>query len=258
MSVSAHRYSEEGERAKQAWTVDGETILADTKMLYDVDGEAVDIAPPTLEGESGIELEAFAPTAGIDPLLYDSAYCVFAAKGSGKALGAIADILRANPSRVLAGSARFTDRPRSVVLRWSEAAQAIVLHTLAYTARVRFAEMRGAAEGLETPDAVTLAQGETLVASLPATFAPMDSDPMEAAIIAALHVAKPSAAVLPAEVATTNADILATLREDMERAAQAKGEAKGEGERETKSGAAAAHQPRTPTTKGGRKTKATA
>jgi non-homologous end joining protein Ku len=250
MSVAAHRYSEDGQRAKQAWTVDGETILAETKMLYDVDGEPVEIVPPELDGDKGIDLQAFAPTAGIDPLLYDSAYCVFPAKGSGKALGAIAKLLRDNPAMVLAGTARFTDRPRSVVLRWSEAAGAIVLHTLAYTARVRFAEMRAASEALEDPDAVTLAQGETLVASLPAEYSPADTDPMEGAIIEALLRARPSAESAIPDLVTTNADILATLRADMQRAAEAKDSAE--------TGAAAVHQTTKTTTRGGRKPKAKA
>jgi non-homologous end joining protein Ku len=235
-SISAHRFAN-GERARQAWTIDGESIV-ETSLLYDVDGAAVEIDAPrvgndgrVLEGSesddpSEIVLSAWTESAAIDPLLYDASYCVMAGKGGADGMGLVAKILRDDPSRVLAGVARFTDRPRSVVLRWSEAAGSVVLHTLTYAARVRFEGMRKASESFADPSPELEAQAALFTASLPSAFTPLDSDPLEAAVINALREVCPSAQL--AEVPTTAADILATLRADVaEKGAATKGATKG-------------------------------
>ena len=224
-SVGAHHYDPATrERARQSWTIDGETVLPETVLLYDVDGEAVEIPAPRV-GNDGrvldgadeddpkeIVLEAFLDAGDIDPLLYDSSYCLFPGKG-GAEFGAVVGMLRGS-GKVLAGTARFTDRPRSVVLRYCEAAGSVVLHTLTFTSRVRFAAMSTAAGEIKTPSEAATAQALALASALPKSWTPLDVDALESATLAALAAVKPEADI--AEVATTDADILATLRGDVE------------------------------------------
>jgi non-homologous end joining protein Ku len=216
-AVSAHRYAAGADgalvRAKQAWTIDGETLAAETVLAYDVDGEAVEIDAPEIDGAKGIELAAYVDAATIDPLFYDSAYCLFPGDGGAEGLGLIASILRGTPM-MLAGTARFTDRPRSVVIRWSDAAQSLILHTLTFTSRVRFAEMLNASAALVPPPPALVAQAGILTGALPDTFLPADADALEVATATALHKARPTAKRAPAPTVSAQ-EILDVLKADV-------------------------------------------
>ena len=219
-AVTAHHYDPVTKsRASQAWTVDGETILPETSMFYDVGG--VPVAADVDENYTKeITLEGFVSEGTIDPLFYDAAYCLFAGKGGEDGLGLIARVLRDNAFMTFAGTAVFTDRPRSVVIRWSDAAGCLILHTLTFTSRVRFADMRTAAEGLAEPSAELLAQAGMLTDALPSTFLPLDEDAHERAIVSALAKSAPKGTEIPVPL-TTAGDILASLRADMEGRARA-------------------------------------
>jgi non-homologous end joining protein Ku len=226
--VSAHRYDAEGNRVRQAWTADGETIAADTELFYDDDDgtpvvKSSDIVVPDFD--KGITLEAFVSEGTIDPLFYDDAYCLFPAKGGEDGLGLVADILRRDSLMTFAGTAVFTDRPRSVVIRWSDAAGCLVLHTLTFVSRVRFYDIAKTAEGLREPSAELRTQAGLLTDALPDTFLPLDADAREVAIADALAKSAPPAAKGKTPVpAVTASDILDTLRADVQdRADRTKG-----------------------------------
>lgn len=229
-SVSAHRYDADTlKRVRQAWVNDEGELVAETAMLYDrgegLDPVAVELDP--IEGEREIALAGFIATDAVDPLLYDQAYALNPGKGGEDGLGLVAAILRESHGlMILVGEARFTERPVSVAIRYSPTASGLVLHTLHPTARVRWAEMRKAAEAMRDPSAELLAQGELLTEALPSTFTPLDVDPREAALIEALADTMPEGRVLEAEVAPTAKAILDTLKADLE--AKAKGKTKGE------------------------------
>lgn len=225
-AISAHHYdAATRQRAFQAWTTDGENILPETTLFYDDETgnpavRAADVIVPDFAKE--ITLQAFCGEGTIDPLFYDSAYCLFPAKGGAEGLGLVADILREDTSMMFAGEAVFTDRPRSVVIRWSDAAGCLILHTLTFVSRVRFADMQSAADGLVIPSDAVREQASLLTAALPDTFTPLDTDAREQAIADALTAALPD--VIAPAVATTDADILTALRADM--ASRAEGKSK--------------------------------
>lgn len=216
--LSRHRYDREsGTRVRQAWTADGENIAAETFLAYDVGGTAVEIEVPDDGSDKGIRLAAFVSEGTIDPLFYDDAYILFAGKDGADGLGVLAGVLRENVYMMFAGEARFTDRTRSVVVRWSDAAGCLVLHTLTFASRVRFESFRIAAESLATPDDALRKQGTMFADTLPDTFVPSDSDPLEAAILSALREASPAAVRGSVPAASISAgDILETLRADVQ------------------------------------------
>lgn len=216
--LSRHRYDREsGARVSQAWTADGETLAADTFLAYDVDGTPVEVDVRDDGSDKGIVLSAFVSEGTIDPLFYDSAFVLFAGKDGADGLGVLASVLRENVFMMFAGSARFTDRTRSVVIRWSESAGCLVLHTLTFSAAIRFASFMIAAETLTTPDDALRAQGAMFADTLPETFVPADSDPLEAAILDALREASPVAIRASVPVPNVSAgDILDRLRADVQ------------------------------------------
>lgn len=212
-TIERHHYDPAtGTRAKQAYTVDGVSVLPETALLYDVDGEAVALDPaPKLDADKGVTLTAYVSEGALDPMLYDACYVVWAGKGGDAGLGAIVGMLRDSPYMMLAGEAVFTDRPRSIVLRWSEACGALLLHTLTFTSRVDFAGMATATYAEATPEAT--AQAEALVSALADTFVPADVDALEDLTATALAKARPTAAV--AMTPSTPADLLDALRADV-------------------------------------------
>ena len=240
-SLTAHRYDPATKaRVKQAWVNPEGELVPETVMAYDV-GEGLDpveVELDPLEGAREITLKAYVDSATVDPLLYDAAYALYPGKGGEDGLGLVAEILRESHGlMMLAGEARFGERPVSVVIRWAPAAESLVLHTLHYTARVRWADMRKASETLRAPSAELVAQGELLTEALPATYVPSDQDPREVAIAEALAKALPEGAPVIAP-ATTAGDILATLRADVEGKAKAKAKGKGKAKAKTKAGQA--------------------
>jgi non-homologous end joining protein Ku len=189
--VEGHTYDRATrQRVKRAWlNADGDlTATDDTCTLYGDDaGElfaADDVALPT---EPTLTLQAILPLGEVDPLLYDSAYAVWAGKGGAAGFGLIATVLR-DDSSVLAGQACFTkgDRMRSVLLRWSPALGSVCLHTLTYSEMVKATDAQAAIADLTTPDDVTLTQGRALIDALPTSWSPADADPLQAAIVAAM------------------------------------------------------------------------
>lgn len=200
-------------RAKQGYTIDGATVLPATTLAYDVDGEAVVLDPaPTVEADKGVSLSAYVAESAIDPMLYDACYVVWAGKGGDAGLAAIVAMLRAAPDMMLAGEAVFTDRPRSIVLRWSDACGALLLHTLSFTSRVDFAGMATASYDDATPAAT--AQAIALVSALDDAYTPADVDALEAATATALAMACPTATGVQVTPSTPG-DILESLRADI-------------------------------------------
>jgi len=220
-SLTRHRYDRAtSARVRQAWTADGENIAAETFLAFDVDGTPVEVEVPDDGSAKEITLRAFVSEGTLDPVFYEDAYVVFGGKVGADGLAAVAQVLRDNPFMMFAGSARFTDRTRDIVLRWSEGTGCLVLHTLTFASRIRFASFRIAAETLPTPDEVAVRQAETLTDALPDSFVPADADPLEALVLEALAEKCPPAKrdAIPAPHVSA-ADILDTLRADIERRA---------------------------------------
>jgi non-homologous end joining protein Ku len=165
-----HRYDvATGERVRQAWTVDGKSIVPndETETRYDVpDGDPVAVAV-AISGTTGIDIEAAVHIGDVDASLFASSYACNPSKDSPRSLATLARVLQES-GRILVGRARFTESAseRSVVLRYSPLTKGVVLETLAPLERVRIQEARDAV-GDETPSAAEIAQGTTFLDSLP-------------------------------------------------------------------------------------------
>ncbi len=167
--TEGHRYDPAtGERVRQTWTVDGESIVQETETRYDVpdsDPIPVDVA---LHGDTGVTLEAAVHIGDVDASLYDSSYAVNATKDAPKAVATLAAVLR-DSGTILVGRARFTESlsAKSVVLRWSPLTKGVVLETLHPLERVRVDDARSESDSLEIPSPAEVLQGSAFVESLP-------------------------------------------------------------------------------------------
>jgi non-homologous end joining protein Ku len=214
--IESHRYGPSGERIRQAWTEDGATILDPSEIVSRFaapSGEAVEIERPEIPGENGIDLTALVASSSVDPLFYDAAYALNAGKGGGRPFAALAAALEDRPGACLVGTARFTDRPRDVLIRYSPETDSLVLHTLSFGAKVRAEEMTAEAAKLPAPEAADIAAASSFLDSLPGDFNLTREDPMDVAIRDALAAALPNALTPPAPGdVTAPRDLLADLR----------------------------------------------
>lgn len=216
--VESHRFEiATGEQVKQAWTTDGKTLIprdaTETRYVLP-NGDAVACEAPELEGAKGVELLALVDDYPAE--LVDAAYAAWAGKGGASSYDALRDALHES-GRVLVGVGRFTDRPRPVVIKTTADGAGLVLLVLKYAAQVREGAVREAwAESEGASSEAERAQARTFLASLPAKAEGLPtSDPMSDAILEALRRDYASAFMI-AEAPETDADILATLRADVD------------------------------------------
>lgn len=211
--VETHRYGPDGERVRQAWIDSAGNIVESPASLYDTPAGPVDIPRPEIPGDPGIDLEALVPVADVDPILYDAAYAIWPGKGGDRSFSALAAFMEDRPRAALTGTARFTDRPRDVLIRYVPALDALILHTLTFGAKLRAAEIEAKAAAVPMADPADVAAAETFLDALPGTWTPTDRDPMDDAILAALEAAVPGAMEppIPADPSTVP-DLCAALR----------------------------------------------
>ena len=173
--LTAHTYDRAtSARVKQAWTTDGATLSPDVFRAYDVDGQLVEAERVADDCARDFVADAF--VAPMDALWLDASYFVSAAKGHESEAGLFATLLR-DSGAWLAGTCRLQDRKRSAVLRYSDAAGALVLSVLTYSERIRWTKGTTAGASYGTPSDEALAQGTMLLDALSAgDFAPLDVD----------------------------------------------------------------------------------
>ena len=159
--VEAHRYAG-GERVKQAWTLDGETILQpdEIRKAYETPGGLVEIEAPEIPGDNGLEIEGLVPFSTISPAAYDTTYAAFPGKGGERSYAALSAVLEDRPGAALVGRLRVTDRPRDCAVVFDPETEALLVVVLHYAAKVRYSEIRAAAEraGAAKPEDVTAAE----------------------------------------------------------------------------------------------------
>lgn len=108
---------------------------------YEVDGKIVVPSEEQLAGlddekDGAVRLDTFVDTGDVDPVYYEKTYLVTPGKGDNRGFWLIANALRDN-NRSAVGRVVLTKKERMVVVRWSEALQALLFHTCHFDAQIK-------------------------------------------------------------------------------------------------------------------------
>jgi DNA end-binding protein Ku len=108
---------------------------------YEVDGvyvvpSAEQLASLDDEKDGAVRLDTFVDNGDVDPVYYEKSYLVTPGKGDNRGFWLIANALRDN-NRAAVGRVVLTKKERMVVVRWSEALQALLFHTCHFDAQIK-------------------------------------------------------------------------------------------------------------------------